>query len=42
VGRSYPISIAAVAAMVILLTALMEWGERALLAWSKGSTDLPG
>lgn len=30
-----------VAAMVMLLTALMEWAERALLAWSKGSTDVP-
>jgi NitT/TauT family transport system permease protein len=34
--------IVVVAAMVMLLTSLMECAERALLAWSKGSTDVPG
>jgi NitT/TauT family transport system permease protein len=30
-----------VAVMVMILTSLVEWCERALLAWSRGSTDLP-
>jgi NitT/TauT family transport system permease protein len=30
-----------VAAMVMVLTGLLEWCERVLLAWSKGSTDVP-
>jgi len=31
-----------VAAMVMVLTALMDLAERRLLAWSRGSTDVPG
>jgi ABC-type nitrate/sulfonate/bicarbonate transport system permease component len=30
-----------VAVMVMVLTSLIEWCERGLLAWSKGSTDEP-
>lgn len=30
-----------VAVMVMVLTALLEWCERALLAWSRGSTEIP-
>jgi NitT/TauT family transport system permease protein len=30
-----------VAVMVMVLTSLIEWCERGLLAWSKGSTDVP-
>ncbi|HUA51619.1 MAG TPA: ABC transporter permease [Candidatus Sulfotelmatobacter sp.] len=31
-----------VAVMVMILTSLMDFSERRLLAWSKGSTDVPG
>jgi NitT/TauT family transport system permease protein len=31
-----------VACMVMALTSLMDFSERRLLAWSKGSTDVPG
>jgi len=31
-----------VAVMVMILTSLMDLAERHLLAWSKGSTDVPG
>lgn len=31
-----------VAAMVMILTSVVDFGERRLLAWSKGSTDVPG
>ena len=31
-----------VAFLVMALTALMDWVERRLLEWSKGSTDVPG
>lgn len=31
-----------VAFMVMVLTSLMDFAERRLLAWSKGSTDVPG
>jgi NitT/TauT family transport system permease protein len=31
-----------VAAMVIILTSVVDFSERRLLAWSKGSTDVPG
>lgn len=31
-----------VAAMVMILTSVVDFSERRLLAWSKGSTDVPG